>query len=417
VGIYFYLSVDKLFSVVGLILLLILQIVLLLNYLRKIDKELSGFFTSICEDDFQSANINSDILNRHSNLGKALKKLKDTFNNKSKEAEIQQLLLARFLEHVDTAIILFDEKGTILWLNTTALNILRIPRFYSINDLWKAYPGMKENFNYINPGERKIYKLNNGYDILALSLRKSEFKTKDNNLSLFAFDHINREYSDIEQESWEKLIKVITHEIMNTLTPVTALTESLKKDLSVANNSENYVKSTERSLNLIDERSKGLIKFVNRYRKVTTTPELNRTLINVAELLYNTRQLTVKDKENLINISIKPIDLELFADKELIAQVLINLIKNSIEAIEDKPNGKIDIEAYKEDNKTIIKIQDNGKGIDKELRDKIFIPFYSTKKQGSGIGLSLARQIMRLHGGNISVYSVVDEKTVFTLVF
>jgi signal transduction histidine kinase len=204
---------------------------------------------------------------------------------------------------------------------------------------------------------------------------------------------------------------------MNTLTPVTALTESLKKDLSVANNSENYVKSTERSLNLIDERSKGLIKFVNRYRKVTTTPELNRTLINVAELLYNTRQLTVKDKENLINISIKPIDLELFADKELIAQVLINLIKNSIEAIEDKPNGKIDIEAYKEDNKTIIKIQDNGKGIDKELRDKIFIPFYSTKKQGSGIGLSLARQIMRLHGGNISVYSVVDEKTVFTLVF
>jgi nitrogen fixation/metabolism regulation signal transduction histidine kinase len=409
--------VDTLFSIVGVILLISIQFYLLAKYLNTVSSELSNFFTSISADDFQNTRIDSKIIARHGDLYHALDKLKKQIKEQRSELELNELLLTSFLDHVDTAIILFQASGQIIWLNNTALDILQMPRFYSIVDLWKSYPELETQFKQTYPGERKIYKLNNGTEELTLSLRKSEFITKDNTLSLFALDHISKEYSEIEQESWERLIKVISHEIMNTLTPVTALIESLKKDFSEHNRDKNYLKFTERSLHIIEERSKGLLHFVNRYKSITSTPAPKCTPMNAGELLMEVKQLALQEHKDIIEISLKTNDLELFADKDLITQALLNLVKNSMYAVEGKEDGKITLEVLKEDNKMIINVSDNGVGINDKFIDKIFIPFFTTRKNGSGIGLSLSRQIMRLHGGNIKVYSVPDLRTTISLIF
>lgn len=415
-GVYFYLGVDKLFSIIGVIILLTAQIYLLVKYLSNISSELSNFFNNISADDFQNTKTDHKIIKHHGELYRVLEKLKQQIKDQRNEAELKDLLITSFLEHVDTAIILFQSNGKIIWLNNTALDILKLPRFYSILDLWNAYPNMEAEFKKNHPGERKIYKFNNGTEELNLSLRKSEFITKDNTLSLFAFDHISKEYSEIEQESWERLIKVISHEIMNTLTPVTALVDSLKKDLNDGSNKK-YLSSTERSLTIIEERSKGLLNFVNRYKSITSTPAPKCIPINVGELLRDVKQLASHQHIDIIEISLNTIDLELFADKDLITQALLNLVKNSMYAVEGKINGKIILEALKEDNKNIIRVSDNGVGIKDELIDKVFIPFFSTKSHGSGIGLSLSRQIMRLHGGSIKIDSIPNETTTISLVF
>ncbi len=415
-GVYFYLHIDKLFSVVGVILLLVLQVLLLVRYCRRIDHELSNFFDSLSSDDFQSANLNSKYIQRHSNLGKSLEKYRRHLAKIKKESQIREVLLMRFLENVDTGIILFDDKDRIYWLNSTALRILGINRFDAILDLWKTYPDLSEVFSKIKPGERKIYRLNTGSDIRTLTLRKSEFKTEDKKLTLFAFDHISSEYSEIEQESWEKLIRVITHEIMNTLTPITALIQSIKKELRGHETDRKwFIESTDRSLNLIEERSRGLLEFVKKYRQVTLTPRINRRRINVAELLHNTC-LLLENKEVAITIDTKPIDLILFVDKELFSQVIVNVVKNSVEALDGKENGEVRIDAYLgDDQKVRIRICDNGPGIDQELLDRVFVPFFTTKKSGSGIGLGYSRKIVRLHGGTMELQSTPGKGTVCTI--
>ncbi len=416
-GVYLYLDVDKLFSVIGVIMLLSIQVYFLVKYLSNISSELSDFFSNISADDFQNTTLDQNIIKSHGDLYHVLQKLKQHIKDQRSEVELQELLLTSFLEHVDTAIILFQSNGKIIWLNNTALDILKTPRFYSIVDLWNAYPELEKEFKKTTPGERKIYKFDNGNEELTLSFRRSEFITQDNTLSLFAIDHISKEYSEIEQESWERLIKVITHEIMNTLTPVTALIDSLKKDLSEYANDKNYLKTTERSLNIIEDRSKGLLNFVSRYKSITTTPAPKCTPIHVGELLKEIKQLAVQEHEEIIEISLKTDDLELFADKDLITQAILNLIKNSMFAIDGKEDGKITLEALKDKDRMIINVSDNGKGIKEEIIDKVFIPFYSTKSHGSGIGLSLSRQIMRLHGGTIKINSVPNVMTTISLIF
>ncbi len=416
-GVYLYLDVDKLFSVIGVIMLLSIQVYFLVKYLSNISSELSDFFSNISADDFQNTTLDQNIIKSHGDLYHVLQKLKQHIKDQRSEVELKELLLTSFLEHVDTAIILFQSNGKIIWLNNTALDILKIPRFYSIVDLWNVYPELEKEFKETNPGERKIYKFDNGSEELTLSLRRSEFITQDNTLSLFAIDHISKEYSEIEQESWERLIKVIAHEIMNTLTPVTALIDSLKKDLSEYANDKNYLKTTERSLNIIEDRSKGLLNFVSRYKSITTTPAPKCTPIHIGELLKEIKQLAVQENTEIIEISLKTDDLELFVDKDLITQAILNLIKNSMFAIDGKEDGKITLEALKDKDRMIINVSDNGKGIKEEIIDKVFIPFYSTKSHGSGIGLSFSRQIMRLHGGTIKINSVPNVMTTISLIF
>ena len=214
---------------------------------------------------------------------------------------------------------------------------------------------------------------------------------------------------------------------MNSITPITSLSKTIKKyfyDGQSVMLPENIpatsINRTVEGLDIIEERGTGLINFVNNYRKLSSLPKPNKTDVNIYKLLIRTKDLFVEESNtNNIDITIEAQtkDLVLNADKEQISQVLINLIKNSLQALQSKNNGEISLIAYKKDNKIHIAVEDNGKGIHKNIIGDIFIPFYTTKETGSGIGLSISKQIMKMHDGTISVSSVPDNSTEFTLVF
>ncbi|MFC2098009.1 PAS domain-containing sensor histidine kinase, partial [Bacteroidota bacterium] len=228
-------------------------------------------------------------------------------------------------------------------------------------------------------------------------------------------------------ESWQKLISVLTHEIMNSVTPITMVTSTIsdffkknEKVKPVAEINNEIIKETLKGLEMIEDRGKGLIKFVNHYKELSKLPDPEFQTIVISEL-FNNINVLMKDKISSSNIKVKfiiePENLKITVDPAQIQQILINLIKNSIEAIENKKSGSIQINAYLENERTVIQVADNGIGITEDLMDKIFIPFFTTKEKGSGVGLSLSRQIMRLHGGNLSVKSDSENNTIFQLKF
>jgi signal transduction histidine kinase len=263
---------------------------------------------------------------------------------------------------------------------------------------------------------------------IPVAVRINEFKQKGNHLKIVSFQDIESELNEKELLSWHQLIRVLTHEINNSITPITSLAGSLEKlyhkneheIIKKQDISEEIIEKTSEGLNVISKRGKGLINFVNNYKQIASLKQLDIETIKVAELFYNL-ELLMKDKLSEKNIDLQidiiPFDLEVNADKKYIEQISINLLKNSLEAVNEK-NGKIKLSGYKTKNgKTILEIKDNGKGIAPELIDQIFIPFFTTKEKGSGIGLSLSRQIMHLHGGSISIKSTPGVETIFTLQF
>ena len=261
-----------------------------------------------------------------------------------------------------------------------------------------------------------------------MSLKATSFKTNENELVILSIQDIKNELDEKEIESWMKLIRVLMHEIMNSITPITSLSESLSKIYSIGGNpvlpeqvSAKTIATTLQGLNVIKEQGKGLMSFVESYRKLTKVPDPEKKLFRVSDLmsrvqiLYNS--LDNSNKTDL-SVSLNYPDLEIFADQNLISQVLINLLKNALEANESNNNGTIKIVASKgiNDHPEICVI-DNGPGIPEENIDEIFVPFFTTRQNGSGIGLSISRQIMRVHGGNLKVRSVPDKETVFCLSF
>jgi two-component system, NtrC family, nitrogen regulation sensor histidine kinase NtrY len=213
-------------------------------------------------------------------------------------------------------------------------------------------------------------------------------------------------------DAWQKLIRVLTHEIMNSVTPITSLSGTLKQIVENEPNHKDTIKKVSQGLEAIELRSQGLQNFTDAYRKLTKIPTPIFTEVNVKKIID--RILTLfHDKASFVKVKVDE-NINIFADKDLIEQVFINLIKNGIEALEKTVNPMITIKAWKEEQ-TYVAISDNGGGIDPDKLDKIFIPFFTTKNEGSGIGLALSRQIVRLHNGNISVLSVLNEGTTFTV--
>ena len=285
-----------------------------------------------------------------------------------------------------------------------------------------------ETINSIKPFERKLIGISADGGEIQLSLKATSLKTNENELVILSIQDIKNELDEKEIESWMKLIRVLMHEIMNSITPITSLSESLSNIYSTGGIpvlpeqvNVKTIATTLQGLNVIKEQGKGLMSFVESYRKLTRVPEPEKKLFKVADLmsrvmiLYNS--LDNINKTNL-TISLKKPDLEIFADQNLISQVLINLLKNALEANENNFEGKITIVSSENSgNHSEICVIDNGPGISEENLDEIFVPFFTTRQNGSGIGLSISRQIMRAHGGNLKVRSVPHKETAFCLSF
>lgn len=424
----FILKEEKLFTILGLGFLFLLQIFLLLQYINKFNRDVADFFAALKTNDASFAFHDKVFSNIDEGFRNNIEHIRNQLFNITERKEIQQSYFKTVIENTQTAIITVGENGKIDIINHSALKLLNINRISNIKAIENIHPEFYQLIQHSGAGTEKMVMIKNINKAIPIAVRINEFKQKGNHLKIVSFQDIESELNEKELLSWHQLIRVLTHEINNSITPITSLAGSLEKlyqknEHEIINKqdiSEEIIEKTSEGLHVISSRGKGLINFVNNYKQIASLKQLDIETIKVAELFYNL-ELLMKDKLSEKNIDVKidiiPFDLEVNADKKYMEQIFINLLKNSLEAV-PRESGKIKLSGYKtKKGRTLLEIKDNGKGIAPELKDQIFIPFFTTKENGSGIGLSLSRQIMHLHGGTISVKSEPNVETIFSLQF
>ena len=393
--------------------------------LKKAQDEVKEFVESIHYRDFSRYFNVKQAPAELQPLRKGFNEINSTFKIISKEKEVQYLYLQKILELVDTGIISYEtESGELNWMNDTFKKMMDIPYLKTIHSLEKRDAGFYKETITIRPGETKVVAITKENRQIKILLAATMFQTEGKKNKVIACQNINEALDETEARAWQKLLSVMTHEIMNSVAPISSLAGTLKNRISQANSVSN-INSTnmddlELGLETIQRRSEGLLKFTETYRNLNkiTTPNIKKIFVrDLFENLNTLMQPTLEQKKIELEVILKDTHLTALVDVNLVEQVLINLLVNALEAVKEKKNPRIVLSAAAENNKIVIKIADNGAGIPPELIDKIFIPFFSTKKNGSGIGLSLCKQIMLLHKGNIQVQSKEGEGTVFTLVY
>lgn len=417
---------ERLFTIMLLVILTIAQVYLLFRYVSKTNSELANFLIYVKEGDI--------ISSYPEKLDSAFGNLKDTFQSINKEFErIRKEKAQReeytrtILQQIQTGIISFDQNGKIDLINDAAKNILETNEIYHLSDLDKINNGLTYSFKSLPSGRKKITKIVLNDQIKVLSLQSTQIKINEKIYSVTSFQNIKSELDANELTSYKKLIRILAHEIMNSLTPITTLTKTIKKNLpeEIINDNlflskENYNDIIE-STALIDDRSKGLIKFVENYRSITQLPKPSLSDFALKKFFTEIKALFIDEcSENNINVDITiiPESASINADRNMLNQVFINLFKNSFCALKGVEKPVIRIETLQNTHdQTQIKFQDNGIGIKEENLDKIFMPFYTTREGGTGIGLSLSKQILHLHGASFNVFSKENEGATFFMNF
>ena len=395
------------------------------KYLNRTKREIEQFMESIHYRDFS----------RHFDVQKtplelqpfriAFNEINATFKSISKEKETQFLHLKNILEIVDTGILSYEiHTGEVLWMNESLKNLLQIPYLKTIHSLEKRNGFLYKEIQNLLRGQKTVTSITRDNSSFKILLSASMFENENKTYKLIAFQNINDALDEGESQAWQKLLSVMTHEIMNSVAPISSLAETLKSRITEsAQSSENYKETLadiETGINTIKKRSEGLLKFTETYRNLSKINKVSRATIYAAELFDHVQQLLQPsiDKKGIdFEVVLKDPLLTVNVDSGLIEQVLINLILNAMDAVKEVAQPKISISAESLNEKILIKVTDNGLGIASELIDKIFIPFFSTKKTGNGIGLSLCKQVMMLHKGHISVKSAESEGTSFILIF
>jgi signal transduction histidine kinase len=393
---------------------------------HKAYEELNQFVESIHYRDFSR---NFDV--KHAPvqlqpLRKGFNEINSAFKVISKEKETQYQYLQKILELVDTGIISYKvDDGLVVWMNESLKKMLQLPYLKTIHSLTKRDEKLYNEIVSLKPGETRIATAHLEKSSFKILLSATAFQTEGEKYKLIAFQNVDEALDETESKAWQKLLSVMTHEIMNSIAPISSLADTLKnrlqQSMSTLDNSAGSVDDLELGIETIKRRSEGLLKFAETYRNLNkiVAPDLKK--VYVRDLFENLSQLmqpTLDQKNIEMEIVLKDTDLVLEADTNLIEQVLINLIVNSIEAVKDRDDARIILSAFRASTgKVVVKVSDNGIGMPEEVSDKIFIPFFSTKKNGSGIGLSLCKQIMMLHKGNIQVQSVERKGTSFALQF
>lgn len=410
----------------GLIVMLLLD---LIRYLERTNRDLSNFLLSIKYEDFSSSFPASRRGRSFASLRDAFHDISQVFQRLKAEKESHYQYMQTVIEHVGVALLSYNEQGEIQLMNQAAQRLLHKPYMKNIEALELVDPVLPVALTQLRTGQRSLVKTIIDGEPMQLALAATEFKLGNEQYKLVSLTNIKGELDAKELDSYQQLIRVLTHEIMNSITPVVSLTECINQMMEQKGGEpkpmeeldEEDVEDIREGLKTIEKRSKGLLKFVNAYRSFTKIPTPNLTTVSVKDLLSRVRRLMdAQLKERGIGLEVNVLygDMTIQADPELIEPVLINLVKNAMEAFNGREGEKVTLNAlYTKDQRPMIQVEDNGAGIPDEFLDKIFVPFFTTKKEGSGIGLSLARQVMKRHGGTISVQTEDGEGAVFSLVF
>ena len=406
--------------------LIIFEVFELFNYIESTNKKLTRFFDAIKYNDFNMS------FTHDNKLGKTFKALNLAFKDvidaileerKKSEQSFQQLRVV--VENIGTGIIAINETGEVKLINRSALHLLQLESLRSLDDLRQKALNFHFTITHLNSSKRAAYKNEKGQELVIL---ETMYKLGGELYRLIALQDIKAELQAKELEAWQNLTKVLRHEIMNSIAPISSLTstlsEVLKEDVIKKNGlntiEDESLEDLTEGLSTISSRSEGLINFVNAYRDYTNLPEPDKRPTDVKSLVQNTTALLKNDflKANVaLEVIHAETPIQLNIDYQLIEQVLINILKNALEVVENKENAKVKLETSVHGELVTVSISDNGAGITPEATEKIFMPFFSTKNRGSGIGLSLSKQIMQLHGGDIQLETKLGKGATFKMVF
>lgn len=395
------------------------------HYHKKARNEVEQFVESVHYRDFSRYFEVKKAPTELQPFRSGFNEINTTFKSISKEKETQFLHLKSILEIVDTGIFSYEiNSGDVLWMNESLKTLLQIPYLKTIHSLEKRNENLYKEITKLSPGQKVVTSIARDSSTYKVLLSATMFGNENKTYKLIAFQNINDALDESESQAWQKLLSVMTHEIMNSVAPISSLAETLKDRISEsALQPENYkdtLTDIETGIVTIKKRSEGLLKFTETYRNLSKINKVNLSEIQVLELFGHVQQLmqpTIDKRKIDFEVFLKDPTLTVKVDSGLMEQVLINLILNAMDAVKDVAQPKIVLSGSLVNQKIQITVRDNGTGISPEVQDKIFIPFFSTKKTGNGIGLSLCKQVMMLHKGNISVKSHEQEGTVFLLTF
>ncbi len=407
-------------------LIIIAQLVELFRFASQTNRKLTRFLESVKYSDFISGFASDNKLGKSfRDLNTAFNEVLEAFRKARSEKEENWQYLNTIVQQVRTGILSFDSEGNLQLMNANAKRFIGISNLKNIKELKEKDPKFYQSLVDVEPGKSALHKVGNEF---LLTIQASELRIRGNTVKLVTLQNIQTELQKQELEAWQNLTRVLRHEIMNSITPISSLTSTLREilDSELIQKVDHYELKNEgaedlrEGLSTIESRSKGLIKFIDAYREYTSLPQPKIKTVRLKDLLEKVAQLMKPElRKTSIDFSwqCESEYLTIQVDEEMIEQVLINLLKNAIEALYHKVNAKIELVGKYSDSAVIIEVADNGSGIIKEALNRIFIPFFTTKKTGSGIGLALSRQIMQLHNGLITVTSEPEVKTVFTLKF
>ncbi|MDQ3393428.1 MAG: ATP-binding protein [Bacteroidota bacterium] len=430
VGIYMLQTTENYVFIIIFGFIVVWLIYELFYYIDNTNRKLQRFFDSIRYADF-ATNFTSDNKRGKSfkDLNKSLTEVINAFQKIRIQGEENLLYLNTIVQHVDIGLVAYDPNGKIELVNNAAKRLLRLAHIRNISQIGKVDHSLEETLLNLNSGDNVMIRIGPQENKKQVILNATEFRQKGRNFKLVSIQDIQNELDNKELEAWQNITRVLRHEIMNSVTPIASLSsfaidllDSEWTDKSQLNGlTLETIEDVWESLSTIERRCQGLISFVEGYKNFSTIPTPHYSTFKVEDMLNRVVHLLQADKIKYnIDLQCKVMSdgLVLKADQDLVEMVLINLLKNAFEALREVPQAEVKIHAgYDSQNHIIVQVEDNGPGIIMEALDKIFIPFYTTKKGGSGIGLSWSRQIMLLHKGSITVQSKPNVRTVFTLRF
>jgi nitrogen fixation/metabolism regulation signal transduction histidine kinase len=407
----------------------LMQVAALIHYSERTNRKLTQFLESVRHSDFSTSFYDKDLGKSFEGLNRSFNEVIKEFRKNRAEKEEHYNYLLTVVQHVSIGIIAFRKDGKVDIFNNAIKRLLQVTNLKHINDLASIKASLPENLLKMKAGDKQLIKLVVENELLQLSVYATEFRMRGEEFLLVSLQNISAELEEKEIESWQKLIRVLTHEIMNSITPISSLASTVREMLLTENEDDvalrdldsDDVENIQLALTTIQSRSQGLLNFVETYRNLTRIPRPNFRYFAVKELFERTHML-LRPKMEKYGIEciprVFPEELMITADPDLVEQVFINMLLNAIDAVKEKPQPQIKVTASPNNNGRVsIDFSDNGYGIKPDILDKIFMPFFTSKKDGSGIGLSLSRQIMHLHKGSVTVKSIPGEGTVFTLTF
>jgi two-component system nitrogen regulation sensor histidine kinase NtrY len=395
-------------AVTGIVVLL--QVVIMLRYVEAHVDTLEEFFAAVNYEDFTRRFVTDDL---DAELKDAFNHVLNRFQEARAERDVQASYLETVVRHVPVAFFAVRDDGSLSLVNNPARRLTGIPGLHHIEQLGDLDAGLPSAMQSINPGQQQLLQTTLRDIPVELRVSVSEIRLAGVAERLYSIENLSGELTARESSAWRNLIRVLTHEIMNTLTPVTSLAQTCSSMLDQPEATEDI----REAITTIARRSEGLMQFVSKYRELLHVPQPQPQNIDVVDVLQGIATLLQKELQDIeIRIEVVPDTLQVLADRALLEQLVLNLVRNAIGALNETTKPAISLTAGLNYGRTLIRVQDNGPGIPDSVIEQVFVPFFTTKRDGSGIGLSLSRQIMTAHGGDIAIASN-DSGTTVSLVF